>query len=87
MPASARKKPVVLWTAAGTAVLSSIFLKNWMTLYLGCSAPEATPKLPPLYLPQYPGGSMELATQSPCDPTKIRFEDGAVVAVPSTRTP
>lgn len=52
--------------------------------YLGCSPPEIP--LPRFNYPRYPGGPMEPATRSPCDPSKIVFDDGTVVVDPKVRT-
>jgi hypothetical protein len=48
--------------------------------YRGCNPPEVA-------LPQFkfrrPDGQLALASRSPCDPTRILFEDGTVVIDPT----
>ena len=46
-------------------------------VYRGCDPPEGP--LPKFNYPRRPGGPMDLATRSPCDPNRITFEDGTVI--------
>jgi hypothetical protein len=59
-------------------------MKNWVGGYLGCA--PAVEALGRFYFPRRPGGPTELATEVSCHPTKVKFDDGTVITLPSANS-